>query len=179
MKALSNYNRKDWIEFIPLMILSIISIYSVIKVIFSDYIFSLPQQIGIPILSICLFLFFISRSVYKYVTGLILFVSTFNLIGFNATNIVMNFSFFPFPIQIDAFFVSLIFGYIHRQDILAFLKKSIHEKQKEQNNKIATFRYHFRNLNTNQLLEKINDKTIVGDAKTAALELLNEKKEKS
>ncbi|AUC14272.1 hypothetical protein BTO06_16370 [Tenacibaculum sp. SZ-18] len=81
---------KNLKEFIPLIIIIATILYSVIKVLTSNVIFTLPHYLGFFLILISLVSLFFSRKVYEYIMGGILILGTLGLIAFTPSILSIN-----------------------------------------------------------------------------------------
>lgn len=81
---------KDFKEFLPLLIALITILYSIIKVITSDIIFTTPHYIGFFLICISVISFFINRKIYEYIMGGTFTIGVLGLIAFTPSIFSIN-----------------------------------------------------------------------------------------
>lgn len=154
--------KQDLIEFIPLGLLSTFSIFSIIKVLTTDYIFNPHQFVGLTLLGISFLLFFLHRRTYRYLFGITLLLGTFNLIGFTAA--ITTIKFLSIPIQILIVPILLIFTWINKEKIESKLKSLFgateEDLKSEANSKVERFKKKFENLSDEEIERRLNQKLV-------------------
>lgn len=154
--------KEDLIEFIPIGMLTLISLYSIIKVTTTDYIFNGQQYIGLTLLGVSLILFFTNRRTYKYIFGITILFGLFNLIGFTTSIVTMNFLFIP--IQLIIIPILLLFTWINQKQIKpkvqSILGTSEEQIVAESNSKILGFKKKFKNLSDEEIEKRLNQNLV-------------------
>lgn len=107
--------KKNFKEFLPIGILNVVGVVSIIRVLTSDYIFMEKQYVGLALLLISTFLFFINRKIYKYFTGITLILGLLGFVGFSVVEYTFGISIIQ--IQFIPFIVLLIYFYIFRGNL--------------------------------------------------------------
>ena len=153
---------KDYIEFLPLGILTTIGIYSIIEVITTDYLFGIQQHVGLTLLSVSLILFFTNRRIYKYIFGITLLISLINLIGF--TTWITTINFFGLSIQILILPIVLIFASIYKEEIIPKVHNLVGNSEKQleikSNSQISGFKRRFKKLSDREIESKLNENLV-------------------
>lgn len=150
--------RQDFIQAIPVILLSLISLYAIFTVFTTNAIFEVRQHVGITLLSVSVALFFINRKLYKYLFGLVLVLGTFNLVAFSAS--IFSVSIFGVWLQPISAGILLIFFMIHRDD-----EDWIFGKRKQQDVKApdpfrkVDFKFKYRLLSKEAIARKLDEET--------------------
>lgn len=154
--------KEDLIEFIPIGILSLISLYSIIQVTTTDYIFNSQQYIGLTLLGVSLILFFTNRRTYKYIFGITILLGLFNLIGFTTSIVTMNLLFIP--IQLTIIPILLLFTWINQEQIKPKVQSIFGTSEEqilaESNSKILGFKKRFENLSDVEIEKRLNQNLV-------------------
>ncbi|MCB0541220.1 MAG: hypothetical protein H6571_16585 [Lewinellaceae bacterium] len=168
--------KEEFIEAIPLIILTIIGIYSIIEVITSEYIFGIQQHVGLTLLGISIILFFANKRIYKYIFGITLLLGLVNLIGFTTSILTMNF--FGLPIQILMIPLIAVYTWVNKEEIKPkiqnLLGNSNEQIKLESNSKINGFKRRFEKLSDNEIESKLNQ-NLVSEAIEALKQIKKER----
>lgn len=184
--------KDDWIQLSPLLILTMSWLYALVNVLTSNNIFSTVHYLGLLAIVICIWMFFLSRRIYRYTMALTLLLGTFNLISF------LNYSYWRigFGVKITEedsvglyvnpflFAVFLFFILLNKKNIGFQFQKSFgagdstsEERERILRAKIDTWKYDYADYSTDELEELYKDKdALVEGAGEAIQELLAERK---
>lgn len=151
--------KKDYIEAIPLLILTIIGIYSIIEVMTTNYILGNRQHIGLTLLGMSMILFLIKRRIYKYVFGITIIMGLVNLVGFTTSITTMNF--IGLPIQILMIPFIILYTWINKEELKPkihyFLGNSHEQMSDKSSSKTNVFRKKFEKLTDKEIKSKLNE----------------------
>ncbi|SFS81411.1 hypothetical protein [Lutibacter maritimus] len=165
--------KKDFKEFIPIGILDLIGIFSIFQYFTTNYIFTYRQYIGISLILICTILFFINRTIYKYLLGLVLIAGMISIIGF--TSAITTIYGFGLEFQLQPFLVFVIYLYIYRADLKRVFEKTESENKINENALKDRFKQKFEKLSDKEIESRLSQK-LVPEAIQALTEIQTERK---
>jgi hypothetical protein len=178
------------LKWIPVVILIITLAYSTVKILTTDYIFTIKQYLGIAFTIITLLSVLISEKAYKYLLGITLILGTFNVLAFTVNIRYYSFGLslnladsklpvFGFGFQVYSFVVLIIFLIIFRKSVKRVLrlifKESEAEKKENENSMEAYFMKKFSSRTSEELQRISTDKRMAKAAVSAAKKLLEDR----
>lgn len=144
---------EKYTEVIPIAILTVIGLYSIIKVTTSEYILGSAQYIGLTMLGISIALYFINRRAYKYFFGITLLLGLANLIAFTVS--ITTLSIPGIQIQLLPLPFIGLFYWIHREDIIPMTRGLLENKEvsteARNTSKVNKFKTVFKGLSNNEI----------------------------
>lgn len=154
-------------EFIPIGILDLIGIFSIFQYFTTNYIFTYRQYIGISLLLICTILFFLNKTIYKYLLGLVLIAGMISIIGF--TPAITTIYGFGLEFQLQPFLVFMIYLYVYKNDLKRIFEKTDNESIQNENALKERFKNKFEKLSDKEIENKLSQKLV-----PEAIQALNE-----
>lgn len=145
-------------EFFPTLILDIVGVFSVFQVVFTQYIFTFRQYLGLFFLFVVTILFFINRKVYQIFLLFILLIGTIGLISFSTY--IITFGFSIFQIQLIPFLTLILYMYIYNVNFKKYFVISEDDKKENSQKLREKFKKKFSRLSDKEIEMKLEEDLI-------------------
>jgi len=177
-------NKDSIKQSVPLLIILATTLFMIVSLSLSDYVFELPHYIAIIMTGLCTFFFFYNRKFYKYLMFLTLIIGTINMLSFtpsiisigSSTTHVYSNTTISFSFQPLSFGLLLFFLFINKGSLKSLMIQSEQEKIKERENQKIFWVNKFKDKSIAEL-ERMSSESdyLEKDAKEAVFELLKSK----
>lgn len=120
-----NSKIKEWVQFVPLLILLLISINTIYIVLTTNYSISLAHYIGLSLVLITSVVFFFSRYIGNIFILVLLLAGMVNAIEFSQTTTQLNINFLSLSVTIQPYIlgVLILFVVINFKLLISWFKK--------------------------------------------------------
>ncbi len=120
-----NSKIKEWVQFVPLLILLLISINTIYIVLTTNYSISLAHYIGLSLVLITSVVFFFSRNIGNIFILVLLLAGMVNAIEFSQTTTQLNINFLSLSVTFQPYIlgVLILFVVINFKLLISWFKK--------------------------------------------------------